>query len=358
MKFAAALAAVLLGSCVFCFRAYASTKPDTIIPPLAQATLAPALKAAAELEGVPLTGVASAALTAPQLGDAVVGWIGATDGKRTRQWLIQLRRVAPTQKEGKKRERDVTRYLSWGPAITFRSKPDVLELWLAGPVDVSPNAKSAPHAAPVKRLRLPVPGDYLRLGLDDYARIYLHMARLADASAKSGQPLAFGHIYSMDKPVKPENQKWAKPVAEQIGFTTEMERAWAGGHVAISAFYEIAREVPELRDIATVAVEEPSVLKLAKLAFGTIFKTNMSVLHGGSVDPAPIGLMPVALEAFSMQYGLSFGEDPVVHGEMIVTKPVPPLDVCAGVLGLVAVSPRDSKRLVQINILSAQRATK
>lgn len=83
--------------------AFASAAEGTPSPPpeplpLANATLAPALSAAAERDGIALYGV-EVRRSEPALGDAVVAWIGVRNGKTTQQWLVQLRRDAATAAE-------------------------------------------------------------------------------------------------------------------------------------------------------------------------------------------------------------------------------------------------------------------
>ena len=74
----------------------------------------------------------------PVMGDSEVFWIGATSAGTTKQWLIQLTRGAISAKEQKDhRGKETSRYLSWGPVITFKSEVEALDLWIAGPVDTS-----------------------------------------------------------------------------------------------------------------------------------------------------------------------------------------------------------------------------
>jgi hypothetical protein len=200
-----------------------------------------------------------------------------------------------------------------------------------------------------------VPVDYLRLGLDDSIRVSVHMGRRVQALQKEDPTFQLGHIYSLDKPIKPENVAYAKPVAAKIQFTPEMERAWIGGYVALQSFYELANDVPEIEAIASIAVDKPSVLTLAKLATGTLFTTSFNGADPLSVDPAKLGLVPVSTEAFNAQFSFAFGDHRIVSGAMIVTKPVPPFDTTAGILGLVAQHPKDPNRQVHIVIISGSR---
>lgn len=323
-------------------------------PPLSSAVLAPALKAAAERDHVVLLHL-DRAESRPLEGDATVAWIGSSDGKTTRQWLIQFRRSTATEREQSKgRKRDTTKYLSWGPVITFKSAVEALELWIAGPVVTS--APMDPTAiAPVKRVRVLVPADYLRLGLDDSVRVDEHIRRRVQAIVKDDPQFKVGHIYALEKPIKPENVARAKPVAEKIGYTPEMERAWAGGYVALQAFYDMANDVPELEGIAGVALDKPPVWKLAKLATGTNFMTSLGGPTVRAVDPQTLGLIPVATETFDAPYSFGFGKELIVSGRIVVSRPTPPFDTTAGVLALTAVHPKDMNRQVHVVIITGQR---
>ena len=165
--------------------------------------MAPALKLAAEHDHIGLMGVAKGAAREPAPGDSIVMWVGTSDDVSTKQWLIQMRRSTPTQKERRAGEgHDKTKYVSWGPVVTFQSHAEALEVWIAGPVDMkSATTEAATKPAPVKRLRVRVPGDYLRLGLDNSARVDLRIRSLVAAAERENKPVDMGNIYALDKPV-------------------------------------------------------------------------------------------------------------------------------------------------------------
>jgi hypothetical protein len=322
--------------------------------PLANATLAPTLKAAAERDGIVLYDTAKIERREPVSGDALLVWVAASDGKTTRQWLIQFRRgVTATGEQRSARGSDRIKYLSWGPIVTFSSNVESLDLWLAGPVDMNDRTAATRELPPTRRLRVRVPGDYLRLGLDDSARVTLHLNHLAELAKREQRPLDFEKLYSTDKPVSAERMREAKRVADRVGFTPESERAWVGGHVALQAFYDMANTIPEIREIALIAIERPSVWKLAKYLTGTRFHGGLGGPKTRTVDPAALGMMPVALEGFALPFSMRFGDDPIVQGELIVVSPLPPLDVTAGVLGLIAQNPRHPEKRVHLIAIGA-----
>jgi hypothetical protein len=333
-------------------------KAPPLVPPLAHAVLSPALRAVAERDHIVLSAQETQGVTSTP-GDAVVFWIGTARGAKTQQWLVEFKREIATPEEQKAhRGKDETRYLAWGSVVTFHSEVDALSLWIAGPVttnnEPTPNPGNSP-LPPVRRIRIFVPGDYLRLGLDDSVRANQYIDHRIQVLLKEDPKFGFGHIYSLGTPIKPENIAWAKPVAERIGFSPAMERAWSGGYVALEAFYKLANDVPELSEIADVALDRPAPWKYVKLAFGSHFKTSLSGREAQLVDPAKLGLLPVALETFEVPFSFSLDHDPIVSGIMVVTSPGAPLDVSAGILALVAVHPKDRTRMVHLVAISATR---
>lgn len=346
---------------VLSFRVLGAATPEAnapLVPPLAHAVLSPALRALAERDHIVLSAQETQSIT-PAPGDTVVFWIGTARGPKTQQWLVELKRGIATPDEQKaNRGKDRTRYLSWGPVVTFHSEVDAISLWIAGPVntDADSQSNSGDSKLPaVRRTRIFVPGDYLRLGLDDCVRANQYINHRVQVISKEDPKFGFGHIYSLGKPIPSEKMAWAKPVAERIGFSPAMERAWSGGYVALEAFYKLANDVPELKEIADVALERPAAWKYVKLAFGSHFKTSLGGREAHLIDPPKVGLLPVALETFEAPFSFSLDHDPIVSGAMAVTAPGAPLDVSAGIIGLVAVHPKDKTRMVHLVAISATR---
>lgn len=345
-----------------CFQAAAGeptgAPADRPLLPLANVELAPALKAAAEREHIVLfktTGVSETAST----GDSEVFWVGAVSGKRRSQWLVQFSRGVTTPAEQKaNRTNDVTRYLSWGPVEVFKSEVAALDIWIAGPVDTSngPDSKDKASApVRVRKARLYVPRDFLRLGLDDSERAASLINRRMREVSKEDPQVNFGHIYSMAEPIKPENIAYAKPVAARLELTAELERAWAGGIVALQAFYKLTEKVPELKEIGEIVFKKPAVWKLGKLAFGAQFKTNYGGMDRGFVDSGKLGFLPVPMASFDVPFSYQFENDLIVSGAMLVTKPAPPLDVGAGILSIIAYHPTDKTRAVQLMAIASAK---
>lgn len=332
--------------------------PTAVLRPLANVGLAPALLEAAEREHISLFKT-SGVTENSSVGDSAVFWVGTVAGEERKQWLIQLRRGAITPEEQKAhRAKDITKYLSWGPVIVFKSEVDALDLWIAGPVETPKSADSKKQKEAEVRItktRVYVPRDFLQLGLDDSERASSSITRRAKEIKQEDPGFKMGHIYAMHKPIRQENINYAKPVAARIGFTPEMERAWSGGFVALQSFYELASRVPALKDIADVAFKRPAVWKLSKLAFGAHFKTNFGGRDRGFVDSGKLGFLPVPMASFDVPFSFQFDKELIVSGAMLVTKPAPPLDVSAGILAILAFHPTDKTRAVELRAIASTR---
>jgi hypothetical protein len=340
--------------CVIAPVAVATTRADNgqpaIVHPLAGAQVAPALKAVAMRDHVD---VATRDPLRKEAGrnDAVVFWIGTLSGQRRQQWLLQVKRGTATPGElARHKQRDVTEYLSWGSKVTFQSDAEALDLWLAGPVDATDgHASMAPpqtHAA-----RVFVPSGYMRLGLDNSVRALMFLAGRVHALQTEDPKFKEASLYALAHPVPAEHVAQAKPFGDRIGMSPELERAWAGGYVALQSFYTCVESVDALQDIAGVAVQRPSLWKLARLATGTSFAVGFG--EPIRLDPIPPALLSVGHETFQLPYAFSLGRDHLVDGVMAVTSPTPPLDVCAGIIAFMAVHPSHPDRVVEAIAISA-----
>ena len=352
------LLALSIALCTLAYADKADTAPTPPPRPLANAVLAPALRDAAEQAQLPL--FQSAALgEKPMPGDSVVIWVGATEGATSRQWLFRLTRGIATPEEQKAhRQRKITKYVSWGPVVSFESEVDALDVWIAGPVDTTERASDQPQPQPpipIRKTRLFVAGDFLRLGLDKSERISSSIISRSQQIAAEDPTFKLGNLYSLDEPIKPEKIRQARPIAERFGLTPETTRSWVGGYVALEAFYNLANAVPELKEIAGIACEKTSVLKIARLAFGTRLHTSFGGANLAPVDSGKVGLLPVPMESYDTPFGFKLGKDPIVQGVMLVTNPAPPLDVSAGILALIAGHPSDKTRAVELRIIGSGR---
>lgn len=324
-----------------------------LILPLTGVEVPPALRTAALRDHIPLI-QSPGGENRPNGGDSLVFWIGAVSGKQSRHWLLRISRAAISPEEEKRhQQKNITKYLSWGTVVTFQSDVAALDLWIAGPVDLSDRS---PGPAAVKTTRVYVPKDYLSLGLDETNRVAVQISKRTREIIAVDPSFNLGNIYVLDEPIKPVNIGYAKPVAEKLGLNDETARSWSGGFVAMQAFYELANGVPELKEIAETVCERPSVWKIAKLAFGSKFQTYFGAMEENVVDPTKLGIIPVPAVCYEAPFTFSLEQAPIMNGSMLVTKPAPPLDLSAGIVALLAVHPKDRARVVEIRAISSQLA--
>ncbi len=337
-----------------------SNEPENRTTPLANATLAPELAAAAARENIRVfhtDGVSDVA----SRSDAIAIWIATAEAGERKQWLVVLERGVATAKEREAhRPKKSTRYLPWGSSVVFESEADAIDLWIAGPVAAHPQNPSAtrPASAPkIRRTRVYLPKTILQMGLDDTVRAQRFIHRRIDEIKRDDPTFNADHIFTLHKPLPPETIDWAKPRAERMGMTPEIERTWVGGWVALQSLYECLEDQADLRKIVEIAFDKPPVWRLAKMAFGTVFHMGIDGVNSSSLDPARAGLPPLTLECFQTPFLFSFDKKAVVQGVLVVTQPKPPLDLSAGIIGALAIHPKDGTRMVQASVISVLRGS-
>ncbi len=341
---------------------------------LARCRLDPRLRASLEQAGFTPEGVAAAARAparAPAVGDGLAYWIIASDGGPARQWLLLVRRLQPKSR-GRDEQRQI--WLSWGPVVSFSSRPEQLEAELIGPVvmpgespteplaavsgaapgsggtppDGTPARAGQGAAAPLPRRRelISFPSDYLRLGFADKVRLdrRIREARKADPS------LTLSHMYSLTRPVKESNIPLAKAEVARLALQPGDERCFAGTSVVTQALLKLGTDTPGLRDIVNSIVDKPSLFQMAKMLAGAVTHTNM----GFSSEILKIPGIPGRPEVlYQVPLVISYEKKPMVELSLLVTEPRPPLDLGAGVMGCSAVHPTDRKQVVKLLVVGA-----
>jgi hypothetical protein len=192
----------------------------------------------------------------------------------------------------------------------------------------------------------------MRLGLDGTARSCIRLmeaTRRLMADDPQYKPVS---LWSRTSPVPVQEIRLYKPIAAKLGRTPEDERLFVGGLVSLQSFYEIARGEPVLREIAMTVINKPSVWSMAKAAFGagpnTQFFLNDTLCR---IRPAEFGLLDPGLETYQVPFEMSLQGTTLVNCFIAVTRPVPPLDVSAGIIGLVAFHPKDIRKVIELKLL-------
>jgi len=325
-----------------------------LVAPLHNQPMAEALRLAAEREGIRWQDQLTPAPEAlPKPGDALVFLVGACDGKITRQWLLSMRRGLATKADREGEDHQVTMFSCWGPISVFNADPEPLELTLIGPVQVKPVPEARREAQPpVKRTRVLVPGAYMRLGLDGTARSLLHLVEANRRLMQADPGYKQVNLWSRTSPMPMEEIRLYKPIAARLGWTVEYERLFVGGLVSLQSFYEIAKSEPQLREIAMTVINRPSAWAMAKAAFGagphTQFYLNDTLCQ---IQAREAGLLETGFDAYQVPFEMSLQGSALVNCMMGVTRPVPPLDVSAGILALVAFHPKDTRRVIELKLI-------
>jgi len=335
-------------------RAAPPPKHPELVPPLRGQAMAEALLARAEKEGIRWQDNVTPAFEAqPKVGDAIVVLVGACDGEITRQWLLQLKRV-PTRSEDKSAEdHQITLFSCWGPVSIFNADPEPLEVTVIGPVQVKPSPRSGKEPkVELSRTRVLVPGAFMRLGLDGTARSCIRLMEATRRLVKEEPGFKPVNLWSRTSPVPSEQLRLYKPIAARLGRTPEDERLFVGGLVSLQSFYEIAKSDPVLRDIAMTVINRPSAWALAKSAFGAGPNTQFFLNDGlCPLKASDAGIVEPGFEIFQVPFEMSLQGTSLVNCFMAVTRPVPPLDVSAGILALVAIHPKDTTRVIELKLL-------
>ena len=114
-------------------------------------------------------------------------------------------------------------------------------------------------------------------------------------------------------------------------------------------------DTPGLREICEQVVAKPTLWNLMKLATGTHFMTRMA--EGREINPTGSGLLQVSTPAYQNSVTFSFDKEAMVYADMVVTRPRPPLDTSAGIIAMIAVHPKEHKRVVQMVLIGTERGT-
>jgi hypothetical protein len=322
----------------------ADDKPLVTTDPLADVTPLPALVEFAAAHHIPLVGVALAEEGAkPQKGDGVTLLITLFDGSAERQWLACLEADDLTTDERQMKPLpEGVMYSGTGKTWRYPISRTALNVAFIGPF--WPAATG--HPDPVeKHQRVLTSPEYLNYGLDQYCRTEMRYRQgVKDAGIKNAW------IVYQTNPLSAETVKMGQRVAAQIIFTPEEDRIRTGGCFPLVSFIEVATKVPAFEDVLTHILDMPSIWSIVRhlgISNNWDYRDFVRVSDTGMGSGSPIyrfGLRVNMNERFSIKSALA------------VTAPQPPLQVCAGILGVYAERPSDANQRLFIRLVSAHRA--
>lgn len=169
-----------------------------------------------------------------------------------------------------------------------------------------------------------------------------HLLRSSKTQA-AGDLLRLGLVDACDR----AGALLAREPGRKVTSHPEEKRAIARGVVALLSFLEIARTDESLSPILWEAVEKPSALAVI---------ADLGVKLGLTVqfEQAEAGVALEERPGFRVPATLLVNGAPGLHCRFLVTEPMPPLRLGAGIVALEAVRPHDASTRVQLQLFGAQ----
>jgi hypothetical protein len=305
----------------------------------------PAVIAAARTNQIPLD-----AFTRPTTGtnlvagDTITALVTMHDRKASRlQWLIYVQIVASTNLSPVKTNEPLTLYSSRGTRFQFASSPVSASLRTLGAFPDTPGGRKAPKLKDHQEA-FSLDESFLALGLD---RAAAAMVRLRSTKLKGN--LSFGsEAPPADKAA--ENRR----LADAVGLTPAEERSLAGALPALISFFELVQHTEGLEEILYKIVDLPP---LWSIVWHVGVRADIRFVSE-EINPARIADwgLPGGPEAFYFPVALRLNNHPALKVTLVVTRPVPPLLACGGVLGFVAERPNDPDVYLTLRVISAHHS--
>ena len=141
----------------------------------------------------------------------------------------------------------------------------------------------------------------------------------------------------------------AQAEAKRIGITAEEDEAYTKSLPAMVEFFRIAEKTPGLKEIILQILARPSLWSIIQRG-GLNVSFDLNALHTGQLAargqyvPTPI---------YSIPFEFQLNGQPALECNMIMTEPRAPLATCAGILELIAVSPKKEGTYLVLKLLSA-----
>jgi hypothetical protein len=309
----------------------------------------PALRAAANANGIPLEGIDPPACgEALGSGDSVTALITLHEkGRRRTQWLIYFQ-VTDSPKETFSEKHDpMIMYTSTGNKFAFARSPANIRVQTIGPFAES-NSKGRHPAFNEKSAQVSVNKDFLSLGFDLGAAAVLRWASLARQKdgADFRKSFEFGPA-----PFDGSRITRDKKLAAQMQVTPEEEHSVVGWIPALSCYFSTVRQTPNLKGIMLKVLDMPSLWSIVRNG-GITAGIGISYEDVRQCSPAGWGL-PSGSPVYALPAFLSINDREALNLTMVVATPRPPLLACGGIIGLLAENPEDAENYLTLRIISA-----
>ncbi len=295
---------------------------------------------------MPLSGMAdTGGAEWAQTGDEVTLLVTRYRDSNCEQWLARVRLDSLTLAEwfGKPRP-DAVVYSGTGRTLRFGYAPAALRVAFAGPFEAAATTGHPSSAQDVKDERLVTNAQFLSYGLDEFCRVKLKEARLRTEGALKGPG-----VYYSSYPPPPEALANSKRVAKLLQLTEAEDRITGGCWYPISSFVETVTAVPDFKFVLLPVVDFPSIWSVIK-NLGIYSSWNFG---GYQVEVHPFADTGLPLYHFSLL--LYVNGHPAINAVVAVVAPRPPLEVCAGIVGIYAESPAHPAQRLFIQAIASRR---
>jgi hypothetical protein len=137
-----------------------------------------------------------------------------------------------------------------------------------------------------------------------------------------------------------------------LGITSDDRRSFAGAAPALMQFMQIVQQIPDLKGILMEVLDKPSVIDF--LRHGMDASIFFQIQGAGPSSGHDLFWKDPAVRPFGVSvFSVSVYEKPDLKVALYVTPPMPPLEVSAGILSVVAWSPSKKDKVVVVRILSS-----
>ncbi|MGD1030514.1 MAG: hypothetical protein ABSA05_05175 [Opitutaceae bacterium] len=305
---------------------------------------APNTQAIAAREGFALrdlqTGTAGAK---PKPGDQVTALValGSLDGKlRPSQWIIRLKRVErPPAETRKVHAKDEIIYTNTGDRFAFHTDISSMDLETLGPI---PNNAKSDLQIESKRRTIYVKADFLSLDL----------TRAAKAIAMVSNTPEKGSITTGSVPYPAAEIEVGRKFLAMTKLTPDDVRSFVESEPALFQFLDIARSTPELQGILLQVLDKPSIIDVFRN--GSRDNLLINFIGGGKAEGRNIFWNDGKTGDFCiLLFNIVIFGKPALSVALWVVPPAPPLQVSAGVVGLIAFSPTKPNKVVGVRALSS-----
>lgn len=285
----------------------------------------------------------------PEKGNRVTFLLTLYHGSSMQQWLLIITQDILNHHETQLEPLpDDTIYASTGRVFSFKNTRTALILNLIGPFT---GKKSKSEKKYIKQMNNPyrilVSKENLNCNLDRYAKTAMVLTKRCEAAGVKLSDLFF---IGSSNPISESNLEKGKPFTEIVYPTVDEERILFNVGFALNSFYSAAMEIDDLRKILYKVIDNSSIIWSAISNFGIRRTLNNDPSKVNSFDANGFGL---EIQAYEQPLKLFINHKLELKASIIMTEPLPPLQVCAGIVEIYAEHPVDKDNRLLIQLISA-----